>query len=1260
MVDLGSPKQRSVLALLLINANTVVSVDRILDEIWGEEAVDRKSALQVYISRLRSALEPERKRGDSSILETREPGYLLHVDAESFDVARFEQLVGTAREAVSADPASAVESFTEASALWTGDAYADFTFENFAQDERARLDEMWLSATEDRIDAELAIGRSGQLVSELETLRREHPLRSRFVGQLMLALYRSGRAPESLRTIGRYRRLLAEELGLEPAPELLHLEEQILLHDSSIQLRDRVDLPDVDRPRDAPNPYKGLQPFGSDDAVRFYGRDALVAEMVRNLSLDKPLTSIIGASGSGKSSAVRAGLLPALAKGVIEGSESWLIATMMPGSHPFAELEAALLRTTINGPDSLSEQLSSEGSGLLRAALCVLPSERSRLVLVIDQLEELFTLSEPNVRRRFLDNLVDAIDDPHHRITVITTLRADFYGAALEHPEFGARLGEGIINVTALTPGELEDAAVEPARELGVALEPTLVTQLISDVGTEAGALPLFQFALTELYDRRASDTLTSTDYAEMGGLAGALRHRVGDLYESFDSDEQAAARQLFLRLVTVGELDQRSRRRVPAREIASLGVDTVVMQRVIQRMGERRLLSFDADQLTGAPTVEVAHESLLMRWPRLESWVEESREDLRKHASLRVAMREWQLAGRHPEYLMPAARWREFVAWTETSNIDLNDAERGYLEASERRMAEEDARRQDDERARRRLVGLVGALAASLGLAALLILGVFESNPPVVTFFGNDDNGWHTNIQQGLERAARDVGLTLESVAWEIDPGLGLRELVETEPKIVIADGMGLEAYPTALVEHPTVEFGFVDLEVDAPNATYVLFENEEGAYLAGYAAARTSRTGIVGFIGGAPILAIEEFRAGFEAGALAANPDIVVRAIFVNHAADVNGFGRPDIAKAHALRLYRGGADVVFAAAGFSGFGIFDAAAEESAQVSEHLWAIGVDNDQWFDVSPEEQPHVLTSIIKRGDVGSYRLAEHMAAGGPAGPIGTIGLAEGGFDFSTQGDGLSAEVIAELNSVVEDIAEGRVDVPTIPTGEVLIPDDSLQRGLDGLVQFASIDEGTYQLGALGTPIEVTVEGDWWTQVNFAGHTVFTHPNSIRPGDRDVALFRANSLANARSLGASGDLYTSGAVEPWPLDDMDGWLDAVPEGVITDGPRTVNVGGQQATYFEVGPIDPDWCGPAANGYCLGFIANAFDQNGVSSGRSFEVGFINRIWWIESGDYRPLIIIAGTPVDDRSFEAQADSMIDALVIGDPEPHPAPID
>ena len=226
-VPLGGGRQRALLALLLLHANEVVSTDRLVDELWAEEApATAGKILQVYVSQLRKAL-------GASALITRAPGYLLRVESGELDLDRFEDLL---EEAARADAVGAAEKLREALALWRGGALADLAYEPFAQVAIARFEELRLAAVEKRIDADLALGRHADVVGELEGLTRLHPLRERLRAQLMLALYRSGRQAEALEAYREARQLLADELGLEPGEALRQLERAILAHDPSLSV----------------------------------------------------------------------------------------------------------------------------------------------------------------------------------------------------------------------------------------------------------------------------------------------------------------------------------------------------------------------------------------------------------------------------------------------------------------------------------------------------------------------------------------------------------------------------------------------------------------------------------------------------------------------------------------------------------------------------------------------------------------------------------------------------------------------------------------------------------------------------------------------------------------------------------------------------------------------------------------------------------------------------------------------------------------
>ncbi|MFN0027514.1 MAG: protein kinase domain-containing protein [Acidimicrobiales bacterium] len=466
------------------------------------------------------------------------------------------------------------------------------------------------------------------------------------------------------------------------------------------------------------NPYKGLRAFTEADTADFKGRARLVDRLVAGLSRPGSsgrVAAVVGPSGIGKSSVVRAGLLPALRRGAVAGSDGWFVATMLPGRDPFEEVAAALLRVATSAPLNLIEQLTADERGLARVVKALLPEgSAGAVLLVIDQFEELFTLCRNDaVRRRFIGSLEHALADARCPLRVVLTMRADFYDRPLRYGTFARLIDSSTVAVTALAPDELEAAIVEPAAAVGCEFEPGLVSEIVADVSDQPGALPLLQYALTELYERRVSELLTRDAYHDIGGVAGALARRAEELAAAGTLAEQAVLRRVFGRLVTLGEGAEDTRRRVLRRD---LGADEAVAV-AVDRFGAARLLSFDRDPASREPTVEVAHEALIRQWPRLAQWLDEDRDALRTHRHLSDTARSWALAGRDEGELYRGARLAGAIDWRNAHPDDPNEVERYFLVASE---AAANAARRREVRARRRLQRAFGAVAV-VAVAALL-----------------------------------------------------------------------------------------------------------------------------------------------------------------------------------------------------------------------------------------------------------------------------------------------------------------------------------------------------------------------------------------------------------------------------------------------------------------------------------------------------------------------------------------------------------
>jgi len=474
------------------------------------------------------------------------------------------------------------------------------------------------------------------------------------------------------------------------------------------------------------NPYKGLRPFQEFDVKDFYGREVLTRQLLARLNEQVELNrflAVVGPSGSGKSSVVKAGLVPALRKGALDGSEDWFISEMKPGIHPLEELELAILRVAVMQPPSLLGQIKEDTRGLLRAVRRVLP-EGSQMILVIDQLEELFTLvRDPEETNFFLGSVYEAVSDPQSPLRVLITLRADYYDRPLKHPDFSSLIEQRTQVVKPLSTSELEQAICEPANRLGVTFESGLTSTIVGEVHEEPGALPILQYALTELFERRDGRVMTTSAFERIGGVRGALALRAEQEYSELDEAGQESARQLLLRLVTLGEGQEDTRRRVLLSEV-------IAQKEVIESFDQARLLTFDHDPQTREPTIEVAHEALLQEWGRLREWLDESRADIRMQRVLSNSAEEWRLAETDPGFLLSGSRLDQFEAWAESTDLVMTQLEAEYIQASlaerkERQLVE--AKRQAHEaslerRSRNFLRALVGVLVIAMVIALILI----------------------------------------------------------------------------------------------------------------------------------------------------------------------------------------------------------------------------------------------------------------------------------------------------------------------------------------------------------------------------------------------------------------------------------------------------------------------------------------------------------------------------------------------------------
>ena len=426
-------------------------------------------------------------------------------------------------------------------------------------------------------------------------------------------------------------------------------------------------------------PYKGLASFEPEDAALFFGREHLVGELAAR-TVGAGLLGVVGASGSGKSSLIAAGLIPSLRAGLLPGSERWRSVIVRPGEHPLAELPA------LDGEE--------------------------RLVLAVDQFEELFTLcADEDERSAFVEQLVRVAAQPERAVVVIG-LRGDYYGHCGAYPELAQLLAANQVIVGPMAGDELRRAIELPARRAGVRVESALTDALVDEIGDERGGLPLLSTALVELWGEREDEWLRLATYERLGGVRGAVARLAESCYENLTDEQRDAVRRLFLRLVAIGDEGAIAKRRVPLTEL-DLARDHALAG-VVDRLTADRLLTAHES------SVEVAHEALLREWPRFQEWLAEDAQgrELREH--LTQSAKRWEAAGKDTAELYRGARLGAALDWAAPREHELNELERDYLAAG-RTHGELEAERQ--RRQNRRLRGAL--VIAALLLAAAIVGGV-------------------------------------------------------------------------------------------------------------------------------------------------------------------------------------------------------------------------------------------------------------------------------------------------------------------------------------------------------------------------------------------------------------------------------------------------------------------------------------------------------------------------------------------------------
>ncbi|QFY09489.1 hypothetical protein GBF35_25120 [Nonomuraea phyllanthi] len=456
-----------------------------------------------------------------------------------------------------------------------------------------------------------------------------------------------------------------------------------------ISLAAEINRPEPRETSEERPPYVGLASFGPGDADRFFGRERLLEKLRASLTEHRFL-AVLGASGSGKSSLLRAGLTPA--------AQALLLT---PGAHPFRECAVRLAARLGVPAGALLADLTAGRRNLGLAVRQVVAKEdrTGDLVLIVDQFEEVFTLCpDPGEPAAFIDALVSAAREPGSRTRVVLGVRTDFYTHCARHPDLAEVLQQAQILVGPMTTEELRQAITRPAVETGHRVEGALVSRLVAEAKGQAGVLPLVSHALLETWRRRRGNTLTLAGYESTGGIEHAIARTSEALYNGLSEERQAVARQLFLRLTALGEGTEDTKRRVGRDELAD-------DEGLLGELAAARLVTLDGD------TVEIAHEALIRSWPRLRDWLTEDRDGLRLHRQITEAAEAWEAEGRDEGALYRGTRLAVARDWVAARNPLLSAREKEFVEAGIAAEAREQAAARRQARRLRHLVALLAVL---------------------------------------------------------------------------------------------------------------------------------------------------------------------------------------------------------------------------------------------------------------------------------------------------------------------------------------------------------------------------------------------------------------------------------------------------------------------------------------------------------------------------------------------------------------------
>ncbi len=767
--NFATDKVRALLAYLAVESDRSHRRERLAGLLWEDHS--EKSArtnLRRALADLRQALS-DHGTDPSYVVADRKTIRLNPLSDIAVDVTEF-----TTRLA-----AGSTEDLEAAVELHRGSFLEGFSipdspaFEEWALLQRESLNRGMLGALQSLADEYESLGDARAMAYAWRLVELD-PWRESAHRQVMRMLAASGRRGEAVAHYETMSRALVAELDIEPEEESVRLLEAI----KSGELVAAATLEPTRQVGECP--YRGLAAFREVDAAFFCGREEFVDRLVAAVKRQPVVAVIVGSSGSGKSSAVFAGLIPRLRQ-----DGNWMVVSFRPGSQPFSALASALFGSL--EPDSteaqrlvqtqeLAEAFRTGKVSVVDAAQRLLAKSRAnpQLLLVVDQAEELYALcSDADVQRLFVDGLLDAVSAGGRRrqdVVLLITLRADFMGHALSYRRFADTLQDSSLLMGPMSRDELRAAIEQPAHLQGAEFETGLVERLLDDVGHEPGNLPMLEFALTLLWAEQVNGLLTHAGYERIGRIEGAVARYADEVLATLDSVEQDRARRVFTQLVRPGEGTDDTRR------VASRSELSPEDWQLVQLLADRRLVVTGNDA-TGGDVVEVVHEALIQHWDQLQSWLETDRTFRTWQEGLRVALRGWEAGDRDESALLRGSPLAQAERWLEERPDELSDAERDYIAASIQLREQVAAER---ERRRNRIVV---ALAAGLVVAIALVAIALTSRASAQREAAENQSLVLAAAAADASRGGEGdlaLALALESVSIDDPPPEALRTLAD------------------------------------------------------------------------------------------------------------------------------------------------------------------------------------------------------------------------------------------------------------------------------------------------------------------------------------------------------------------------------------------------------------------------------------------------------------------------------------------------